>query len=330
VVTQFYVLRGSDGGQHARCPGTAGGYGSALFESSFAVASSGTPEYETAAAVFNAATAGRIVVLRPDEAQEVDRCSSYTNTSGANVTPFTTAGATVVRSGDDIFFGTNTAQLTSYRIGNTTANAGWPVDTNFLPHGLALVGTNLYGGTGDRPNNGGLFRLPQAGGTVSYLYPATPTSRVFNLVVGPGNIAFFGAETNSGSNLVRLDLANLATNTPVVGAGGRATPVVGRNGALYTAADNGDVTAWTADTLASRWTVSLGAGAPDASPTLDCLREGGGAVPTHTHGVLYVPAGSKLHAIIVDSPGLANAPWPKYQHDARNSGNPATPITSCQ
>jgi outer membrane protein assembly factor BamB len=332
--TQFYALKGTDGAQHARCPGTAGGYGSALFEGSFAVDSTtGTLAYETAAAVFNnSPTAGRIVVLRPDEALPGDRCTSYTNTSGANLLPSTTAGASVVRSGDDIFFGTSTGRLTSYRIGNNTPTAGWPVDMGFAPHGLAIIGTTLYGGTGDRPDNGGLFTLPTAGGTtVSYLYPATPTSRVFNLAVGAGNIAFFGAESISGNSLVRLELGNPAANTPVGGAGGRAAPVVGRNNALYTAADNGDVTAWTADTLTSRWTVSLGAGAPDASPTLDCLREGGGAVPANTLGMLYVPAGSKLHALIVDSPGLdSNAPWPKYQHDLRNSGNPATPITTCQ
>ncbi|WP_232293384.1 hypothetical protein [Stigmatella aurantiaca] len=34
-------------------------------------------------------------------------------------------------------------------------------------------------------------------------------------------------------------------------------------------------------------------------------------------------------AFIVDSPGMdPSAPWPKDQHDARNTGNPVTPIAN--
>jgi hypothetical protein len=55
-----------------------------------------------------------------------------------------------------------------------------------------------------------------------------------------------------------------------------------------------------------------------------------GSLVEGNHGVLYVPAGGKLYAFVVDSAGLdPDAPWPKYQHDARNTGNPATPITQC-
>ena len=47
-------------------------------------------------------------------------------------------------------------------------------------------------------------------------------------------------------------------------------------------------------------------------------------------GTLYAASGTKLYALIVDSAGLdPMAPWPKFQHDVRNTGNPATPITNC-
>jgi hypothetical protein len=69
----------------------------------------------------------------------------------------------------------------------------------------------------------------------------------------------------------------------------------------------------------------------DTSPTLDCQRDAGGAgVTGASTGTLYVVGGTKLYSFIVDSPGLdINAPWPKYQRDARNTGNPATPVTNC-
>jgi hypothetical protein len=61
------------------------------------------------------------------------------------------------------------------------------------------------------------------------------------------------------------------------------------------------------------------------SPTIGC---GAFVGPL---GVLYVGSVSgSLYALVVDSPGLdSTAPWPKYQHDVRNTGNPTTPIQSC-
>jgi hypothetical protein len=48
-------------------------------------------------------------------------------------------------------------------------------------------------------------------------------------------------------------------------------------------------------------------------------------------GILYVGSVSgSLFAVVVDSAGLEpTSPWPKYQHDVRNTGNPTTPIQSC-
>lgn len=86
--------------------------------------------------------------------------------------------------------------------------------------------------------------------------------------------------------------------------------------------------------LTPLWGTKIESGAGDGtniSPTLDCLRDPSGqAVVNARVGVLYVTAETKIHAFIVDSPGLdPDAPWPKYQHDARNTGNPATLITRC-
>ena len=63
---------------------------------------------------------------------------------------------------------------------------------------------------------------------------------------------------------------------------------------------------------------------------VDCFRDAGVPSPSGT-GVLYAAStGGNLFAVVVDDPGLdMTAPWPKYQHDVRNTGNPGTVLRSC-
>jgi hypothetical protein len=111
----------------------------------------------------------------------------------------------------------------------------------------------------------------------------------------------------------------------------RAAPVIGENDRLYTLNTEGKLRSWVASTLSPLWELPLGVGGVDVSPTLDCHRDAAGnAVQNSPLGALYVVAETKLYSFIVDSPGLAlNAPWPKFQRDARNTGNPATPLVDC-
>jgi hypothetical protein len=101
---------------------------------------------------------------------------------------------------------------------------------------------------------------------------------------------------------------------------------------VYTLNKTGELAVWSGSDLASQWRLSISATNIEASPTLDCARgEDFAPLGPDLPGVLYVAVGNKLHAFVVDSPRMlkdANS-WPKYQHDARNTGNPATPITSC-
>jgi outer membrane protein assembly factor BamB len=198
---------------------------------------------------------------------------------------------------------------------------------------LALLGLTLYGtaGDSDNPAQGSLFSIPTAGGPISTLYPAAPVSRVFNLAIGSGDISYFGAETSSTKELMSLSLSTAGSTPAKAGGVGtlRGAPVVAKNDRLYTLNTQGRVTAWTASTLAPLWNVDLPTAPGTASPTLDCRRDAAGQAVTGP-GTLYIPAATRLYAFIVDSPGLdPNAPWPKFQHDARNTGNPATPITPC-
>ncbi|MBX5481033.1 MAG: hypothetical protein IRZ16_04165 [Myxococcaceae bacterium] len=67
----------------------------------------------------------------------------------------------------------------------------------------------------------------------------------------------------------------------------------------------------------------------EASPNIDCTRDSTGAALKGLPGVLYVGSNSgNLYAFVVDSRGIdTSAPWPKYQHDPRNTGNADTDLS---
>jgi hypothetical protein len=109
--------------------------------------------------------------------------------------------------------------------------------------------------------------------------------------------------------------------------GGAATDVllyaVRRGGRLQVLSVTG------AGVVTAEWDGVLFAGTPTvyAPPTLDCGRAAPG-----TPGVLYVvTTDGNLAALVVDSPRLATAPWPRWQATAGNAGNPGFPLNpGCQ
>ena len=328
------ALRGSDGAEKARCT-----YSSAT-EVPGALAVGMTPQQigttETGVGIYSGNVV-RLVGVRPD-ATLGDRCIEVSGTSQGAILP-STPGSSLVMKDQNIFYagpsGTVGPRMTSYDLA-TFSNAprpGWPQGTGSLTRGIALVGDKLYAGSGnnDNPELGSLFSVPTTGGAISPVYPS---SRVFNLAIGAGDVAYVGAETATSAELVSLRLGVSASPTRVSGADTlRAAPVLGKNDRLFTLNTQGRVSSWVASTLAPLWNVELqlDLSTKDTSPTLDCQRDAGGAgVAGASTGTLYFVGTTKLYAFIVDSPGLdTNAPWPKYQHDARNTGNPATPVTNC-
>ena len=329
-VPTFYALSSADGTEVRKCTYN----GTNELPSAIAVGTTTaiSGPLETAVTVYNGTTV-RAVKLRPAAIVAVDdECPDF-----AGVLPSFTGGSMVL-SGTNVFYGTADFKVTSYDIGPASGStrAGWPQNTIDFTRALAILDDKVYGATSDTdsPTEGGLFSAPTAGGAISSVYPAgSANSRVFNLSIGPNNIAYFGAE----STMPTKELLALPLNTPnpqIMRASGvgtlRSAPVVGKNDRLYTLSDAGRVSAWTASTLALQWSLDLTPVLANSfvSPTLDCRRNDTGQ-PAPGPGVLYLGAASRLYAFIVDSPGLANAPWPKFQHDARNTGNPATPVTNC-
>jgi hypothetical protein len=326
-----YAFR-SDGTQEVRCayPGSAAAPAAIAIGH---VGVNGNEHVETAATIYNSSPQARIVRIRPDALNA--KCLETISTS----LPRSIAGAVVLKD-KDIFYGTASEALTSYDIStdSNVARTGWPQAFPVSVPGLAILGENVYAGMGGVgiPSQGGIFKVAANGGAVEKLFPPSGGSRVFNLSIGSGEIAYFGAESGSNKDLRSLQLGT-ATPSAVISPGVgilRGAPVVGRGGNLYTVNTDGEVRAWMPGSATPLWGTKIEPGAGEGtniSPTLDCLRDASGqAVANSRLGVLYVTAETKVHAFIADSPGLdPDAPWPKYQHDARNTGNPATPITRC-
>lgn len=333
----LYALRGSDGTEKFKCSVTN------VTDVPGSLAVGTTPitvgTAETGAGVFVGSQV-HLVGIRPDALLSGDKCIDISG-SGPSALPVSVPGGSFVMKDQNIFYGTTGSKLTSYDLGSgsNSPRSGWPQGTNSFPRGLALLADQVYGAVGnsDDPSLGSLFSVPMAGGTaISFVYPQASTSRVFNLAIGSSNTAYFGAETATTAELVSIALGTTgATPTKVSDVGVlRGAPIVGKNDRLYTLNNVGKVSAWVASTLAPVWSADLALDltTKDTSPTLDCRRDTSGtSVAGSSSGYLYFAAGSKLYALIVDSPGMdPSAPWAKFQHDARNTGNPASSVTNCQ
>ncbi|WP_434384191.1 hypothetical protein [Melittangium boletus] len=332
----LYALRGNDGSTLKKCPETGGGvFGTGTLIGGIGVGALGASPIETAVTIYNGtdSSAGD-----PSNIVSVDSsgaCYSSGVTSGDAIGSVVQDGPVAIR-GKDLFYpssGDTGAKLASYVYGAATPSANWPVGLSYIPRSLALVGTNVFASTASTDSiRGGVLRIPQSGGeaNVTPVYPAGTAldARVYGLAVGGTDELFFGTQAVSSLTFTRVPPEGLSkSETSTVNV--RASPVVGTR-AVYSASTGGVVDARAKDSLSLIWQLAPGVGTVNSSPTLDCSRDASGAAIPGAPGVLYVPAGGKLHAFVVDGAGLdSSARWPKYQHDARNTGNPDTVIPPC-
>jgi hypothetical protein len=261
------------------------------------------------------------------------------NADSSQSMPNSTAGGGLVATNTAQFaYPTDTRRMVKYAFGGSsplwTATPGGGSGQRVF--GMALLVNTLLGSGGSDFDQGGVFQVTfDATGTPSANALAdTDNGRVNHIVATADNKAYFGREYAGPSNLLaRYDLLGPALAQSISSPGVlSASPVLGSDGKLYTVNTSGELAAWAASDLSNQWRLtSIGLNI-EASPTLDCSRNSDGtAVGANRPGVLYVAAGTKLHAFVVDSPRLLKDPnsWPKFQHDVRNTGNPATPITNC-
>jgi hypothetical protein len=196
--------------------------------------------------------------------------------------------------------------------------------------GLEGIVTNPVGSDGE---TGSLFLAPGDG---TLPVQSSGYSMVLRGLVS-GSRHELVASSSHNSLLVFPDtLESAGTERPVSGPLSTWASI-GANGTVFAVTDAGVLEAQGAD---ESWTFALDGtlGSLSAfSPALDCARKVGFSVQGRA-GVAYVGTqGGALLAIITDSPGLdsssaasgaAERLWPKWAHDAQNTANADTSLSS--
>jgi hypothetical protein len=282
----------------------------------------GGPLVETAFSVVNAIDGGRLLAVRPD-ATLIDQCRFG---DGVGNVGTSTAPGGLAHDGVATYVGSDSSlSVKSYKLMLDTWTLNWsPVNAGYATHGLVVTGNNLVaGGYGLAPGSGKLIGLPTDGGPVSWIYGDGGT---WNPSVSSGNNIIYG---DDGSRLNSVNLNAFAGFYVAVDGGvSQGSPLVGRDGLIYVAATDSNLSVFDPG-LNLQWRIDLLAPV-EASLAIDCARTGPGTLVPGRPAVLYAATtGGQVYALIADSLGLdTNAPWPKYQHDPRNTGNSATPLSS--
>ncbi|MHB8872199.1 MAG: hypothetical protein ACYC8T_00795 [Myxococcaceae bacterium] len=317
---------GSGGGLLQECPYS----GQSKASLAAAELSVGGETLVSAVGVFSRTSGNKVAAIRPGATNAADRCilspDVGTSTNGQADFP-----STVSMKGGSAFYGDKAGRLQGYTFasgGWSVSSGTWPVDVSLFTRGLGIpsTGMDVVGGGGG-PGQGGVFRVPFTGAVaLPWKYPSGPSSPAWSPAIAPGDAIFFGDDSGTLSKVTlnaSTASATVATSGPVNGA-----PAVGGDGAVYTVDSTGELAAWTSG-LVRLWS-ETGLGTVESSPSLDCARGASGTKLVGRPGVLYVGSSTtgKLYSFVVDSRGIdTTAPWPKYQHDPRNTGNSSTAMT---
>ncbi|MBX7096760.1 MAG: hypothetical protein K1X89_03525 [Myxococcaceae bacterium] len=281
--------------------------------------------------VFGVDQAGLVLAgnsQRPD-------CVVYDTGSGAGnkftavssgLTAYFASGASATLSRSTVTFGPS-----------STWSAPVSNSTSLYTKGLTLFGTTVAGG-GAGPSVGGVYALKSDGSLVNRAdYPVGMSSPAgIPIVIGTtaAPVLVYG---NQNGDLIRASytagdpgtFADAGFTTVKATAATLTAPVLGADGTIYAVDASGGVYAYTNDLSTRLWTLPVGTiGTVNTSPALDTARAGT-TKDCSRPGTLYIPSSGDghLYAIIVDSKGLSGtAPWPKFQRDDQNTGNPDFPL----
>jgi hypothetical protein len=325
----LYGVALSDGSDAGTCLGVSGAGFAKPFLSGLALLP--TPgDTGPLDSVIGLASGARLVTFRPQAQGTTDPYCLE-----AAVAFQQTSSETIVSDGLALFLGAADNTIRSFLFDSTSIN--WIKNTGWGVSGTALLGDSELGPLAITSSELvasvhplGVATLKTANGAATALGPdGGIAGEASGPVVLNGSVVFADAN-NSAPRLWRIQLGPRTEEASSTNGPNRAVPLAGADGTLYLVGANGylDARGPSLDTLWMSQLVTSGGFL--ASPTIDCVRDGGVPISAKT-GVLYAASqGGALFAVIVDSPGLdTTAPWPKYQHDIRNTGNPNTPITAC-
>jgi outer membrane protein assembly factor BamB len=326
TLTNLRAINGTDGGDLG--VGTfCGPFLGAAIRGSLAVTKIGASE--TCFAAINSAAAGVMLAMQPSS--PLTRCIDGGTASPGG--PLLEPAAIAVDNNNNVFFA-----LSSLRIQSLAFNGGWqvrnppnwPVDAGANNVGLAIVGsptTQVVGSSTTMGGDGGVFAIAASNGAQTWSFTDAGDPRTaWNPSVATGGTVFFGDE---GSKLTSVAIGSSTPTAQVTSAGiSRGAPILGNDGTVYIADSlTNAISARSSTSLTPIWSVNTFNGNPfEASLALDCSRDGG--VPVSQPGVLYAPDNLRnLFCFVTDSHGIDFlSPWPKYQHDPRNTGNQQTPL----
>lgn len=285
-----------------------------------------------------APTGSRVVGLSPATGD----CPHSTT---AGLAPIASSPGNLVATGDSVFWGDSAGELhsASYSSPSFTVSGSVQVPASIgIMNGLLLfnpgTGMEIGGGGGGGPGIGRLFAFPISLSQASAWNPdygPTPTSGP--IVVADGVVAAI-----RGSDKIQVLRVNATTGqkaaltAALIGTQFEGTevptPVAGEGGLLYVLDGSGALVvlpqSFPDATASASWMAPAAVvGTTSASPTIDCNRR---RPMTHTGILYFVTENGWLVSYIVDSKGLdMSAPWPKYAHDVRNTGNVGVQVEGC-
>ncbi|MFZ5440376.1 MAG: hypothetical protein ACOZQL_10225 [Myxococcota bacterium] len=284
-------------------------------------------------AVFAVSSNGTLVAARVGASSGIG-CAPKT-------VPATTQQYSVVTNGGSAFLASSSAGAL-IRIPWTSTNQQWEMSTSnstsLFTQGLVAFGTTIGGGGGG-VNTAGVYAAKSDGSLsqrADFIENGASVSPAGPPVVGGtvgAPVFYYG---NSAPSVVRVDYAagdpgSFDAGVSTTSAPSQAVvsaPVVG-DSEIYVVDSQGGVYAYS-HSLSLRWSMGNGISNSVVShPNLDVARSAG-QKQCGRGGVLYVTSSGSgnLYAFVVDSNGLkSDAPWPKWQHDPSNSGNPAVPLS---
>jgi len=325
TLTTLRAINGTDGGDlglNTFCPVVGG-----TIRGSLAVTKIGASE--TCFAAINSPGAGVMLAIQPSF--PLTQCiDGGTVNPGA---PLLEPAAIAVDNNNNVYFALSSLRVQSLAFnGGWQARQNWPVDAGANSAGLALVGsptTQVVGSSTTAGGDGGVFAIAASNGAQTWTFTGDGGDRrtAWNPSVATGGTVFFGDE---GPKLTSVAINSPTPSAQTTDAGiSRGAPVLGNDGILYIADfSTNAISARSSTSLTPIWSVNTFNGNPfEASLALDCSRDGG--VPVSRPGVLYAPDNLRnLFCFVTDSHGVDFlSPWPKYQHDPRNTGNQQTALS---